>query len=106
MAKNQLSYPYEKFMVAIYSLASSSSLKERIYSAYLSFHPLKSSDFKEFPEIQVQFDELMRDLTKATAKGDEGKVMATLNSSSVEELEALASKVVDIHLAIARERFE
>ena len=105
MANPELSYPYEKFMVAIYCFASASDIRTRIYSAFTSFMTLKSSDFNAFPDIQSEFDDLKSALTKVKASGDEGNVQATLNAISDDEAAAIASKIVDIHLMISRARF-
>lgn len=106
MPNPTLSYPYEKFMVAVNSLAvSHKPLRDRVYSAFLSFGPLMTSDFSKFPEIKAEFEKLKAALTRVEAKGEEGNVRATLDASSDDEVSQLASSIVDLFLQIVRERF-
>lgn len=105
MSGRALSYPYEKFMVAVTTLATSPrDIRQRVYSAFMSFMTLQSRDFDDFPDIKKEFDLLMRELTKVSATGDEGQVMATLKAGSEDDAAELAAKIVEIFFMILRER--
>lgn len=97
----ELGYPYEKFYNAVSVLARSPRrIQDRILSAYMSFHPIKSSDFKD-PEMATSYQEIMDRLT--TVKDSEkGHVPATLDQMSDSEASVVADKIVDLFVAIAR----
>lgn len=97
----ELSYPYEKFYNAVSVLARSTrSIQDRIHSAYVSFHPIRVSDFKD-PEIAASYQELMDRLTKVK-DAEKGHVPATLEQMDDDEASLVADKIVDLFAAIAR----
>lgn len=100
-----LSYNWEKFSTAVYSFTSPAPVKERLESAFLSFHVLTPKDFEPWPEIRESFAALMNALTakEATFEG-EGRVRATIKQMTDDEAAQLCSSIVDICYAIARER--
>jgi hypothetical protein len=67
----------------------------------MSFHPIKSSDFSEFPELQSQWQMIYDGLTAKEAVGDEGKVQATLNEFTEDEAIDMADKIVNLYFEIA-----
>lgn len=102
-----LNYVWEKFSTAIYSLVGSGPMQERLRSAYLSFHPVRVSDFDNDPEMQADYREIMDRLT-AQAEGypGEGKVPSTLRQMNDEEADAIADLILDFCFSVARGRIE
>jgi len=97
----ELSYPYEKFYNAVSVLARSTrSIQDRIHSAYMSFHPISASDFKD-PEMASTYQEIMNRLTKVK-DAEKGYVPATLGQMDDDEASLIADKIVDLFAAIAR----
>ena len=99
-----LDYACEKFGTAIRFMASSpADIKDRIHSAYLEFHPVKSEDLPQ--DSRNKYEDLIGKLTSVTARGDEGKLRASLDAMSEEEATELAKAIVDLHddVIIARE---
>ncbi len=68
------SYAHEKLLLALDSLATGAGdVRERLYTAYKSFHPLKESDFPE--ALQADYRWVMEQMTKYGPVLDhEGKV--------------------------------
>lgn len=102
-----LSYVWEKFSIAIYSLAGHGPMQERLHSAYLSFHPVRTSDFDDDPEMQADYREIMDRFTaRAEGHPGEGKVPSTLRQMSDDEADELANLIVDFCFSVARARLE
>jgi len=92
---NRLSYAREKLSVGIISLIKGSNpIQERLFGAYMSFHPLRVDDFPE--DLQGDYRDIMDLLTKAKPKGDEGSVKATLNQMTEEEANIIAEKLFNL----------
>jgi hypothetical protein len=93
------SYAHEKFGTAVQSLAtSSSSIQDRLHSAFMSFHPVQARDFKE-PEVREAYEEIMQRLT--AVKDDPhslGTVRVTLNQMSDHEASEIAQLICDFYL--------
>jgi len=107
ISMSAMSYPYEKLMVAVDAMATSPQrIQDRLHSAYMSFHPLRPTDFPE-GKMRVAYVEIMDRLTRVKdADPDKGFVRATLDRMSDEDAGNLASKIFDLFLDVARERFE
>lgn len=102
-----LSYVWEKFTTAVYSLAGSGPMQERLRSAYLSFHPVQVSDFDDDPELQADYREIMERLTaRAEGYAGEGKVPSTLRQMSDEEADELANLIISFCFSVARARLD
>jgi hypothetical protein len=98
---DQLSYPREKFMTALYSLGGAGQLKDRIFSAWMSFLTLKSEDFRGHDELRAEFDEIDRRLTaKVPDPGDQGSVRVNLNNMSEEQAAELSEKITSLAIGI------
>ncbi|SDG45597.1 hypothetical protein SAMN05216338_1001370 [Bradyrhizobium sp. Rc2d] len=102
-----LNYVWEKFSTAIYSLAGNGPMRERLRSAYLSFHPVRIADFDDDPEMQADYREIMDRLT-AWSEGypGEGKVPSTLRQMNDEEADEVADLIIDFCFSVARARIE
>lgn len=101
---HELSYPYEKFSIAVSGMASSAaSIQRRLESAYMSFHPVRAEDFKD-PEMRETYEEIMAGLTKVKDPV-KGHVPATLALMPDAEAERIAGLIVDLFFSIARSRF-
>ncbi|MCA6110467.1 hypothetical protein [Bradyrhizobium cenepequi] len=102
-----LNYVLEKFSTAIYSLAGNGPMQERLHSAYLSFHPVRISDFDDDPEMQADYREIMDRLTaRAEGHPGEGKVPSTLRQMSDDEANQIADLIIDFCFSVARARIE
>jgi len=90
-------YPNEKFTDAVDSMATSpKSIQERVGDAYVySLIHVKTEEVPE--EIQAQFNEVKRKLTRVEAVGDEGRVAATTNQMSTDEAIEIANEI--LHMA-------
>jgi len=89
-------YAWEKLFSALLILISEGSLKERLASAYMdALIRLEPSDLPK--DMRKEFQILSENLTKAEPEGDEGKVIATINSMSDLEVVQLAEKILDLY---------
>lgn len=102
-----LSYVWEKFSTAIYSLVGNGPMQERLHSAYMSFHPIRVSDFDNDPEMQSDYREIM-DMLTSQAEGypGEGKVPSTLRQMNDDEANKLAELILDFCFSVARARID
>ena len=89
-------YPYEKFYMAVRSMASSpKTIHERIADAYLfNLIHVKTEDLPE--TIRWRFDALRDRLTSAEPVANEGKVMATVNEMSMSEAVEIADEILSL----------
>lgn len=97
------SYAREKFGVAVDALAASAtSIQDRLFSAYMSFHPVMERDFSD-PEDAALYKSIHDRLT-AVKDGpeDNGRVKNTLNLMSDEDAEKLASDIVELDHSLRR----
>ncbi|OPH82380.1 hypothetical protein [Nitrobacter vulgaris] len=102
-----LSYVWEKFSTAVYSLAGNGRMQDRLWSAYSSFHPIQVSDFDNDPEMQSNFREIMNRLTaKAEGHAGEGKVPSTLRQMSDDEAVELSKSIIEFCFDVARARLD
>jgi hypothetical protein len=91
-----LSYPYEKFVVAIYCLAGKASLQRRLEDVYMScLIRLKPEDFED-QDMRSHFEGIMEHLT-----GD-GPVRDTVMAMSDDKAESLAEQIIGLFFRIAR----
>lgn len=89
------SYPFEKFFNAVDGMATSSRpLRDRVQSAFLSFSPVKPSDFTE-TDTRQKFETLMKSMERIQDP-ERGSIVATLEQMSDEEVEATANNIVEI----------
>lgn len=97
----ELSYAYEKFSIAVGSMASSAApIQRRLHSAYMSFHPVQARDFKD-EGMRGLYMQIMDGLTKVKDP-DTGYVPATLAQMTDEEAQRIAGLIVDLFFSIAR----
>ncbi len=87
-------YPDEKFTNAIDTMATSpKSIQERVGDAYLfNLIHVKTEEVPE--EIQAEFDEVKKKLTRVEAVGDEGSVAATTTQMSTNEAIEIAKEIL------------
>jgi hypothetical protein len=99
-----LSYACEKFTTAVYALTGEGSLKERIESAYLSFHPLRVADFEKYPDLQLQYQDIINILTKVEGTPGEGRVPATIKSMTSDEARNASDLILAFCFAVREAR--
>ncbi|KGT80456.1 hypothetical protein MA20_07650 [Bradyrhizobium japonicum] len=82
-------------------------MQQRLRSAYLSFHPVRTSDFDNDPEMQAHYHEIVDRLTaRAEGPPEEGKAPSTLRQISDDEADELAGLIIDFCFSVARARIE
>lgn len=97
---DSLVYPREKFTTALYSLTSGGSLKSRILNAYMSFHPIKASDFKD-EDLRSKYEELYRRLTAVKdGPSDNGYVQNSVDRMTDDEARQVSDLITDLALQI------
>ena len=106
----KLMYPHEKFLVAVDSLATTEgSLRDRVEAAWMSFHPLKETDFQG--ELRSKYAELHAALTRMgpVIFGDGevrvGSVHNTLQNLSDDDVRKIADMIFSMFVNIAREYY-
>lgn len=94
------SYPSEKFTAAVYTLASSASIQDRLVDAYISnIMHIKANEIPE--NVRPKFINICEILTSCEpANKDEGSVHASARQLSDEAAEELASDIIDIYFSI------
>jgi hypothetical protein len=99
-----LSYGWEKLHTAVHSLAGSANQSERLVNA-AAYSLLNINPKNDLPEeMREDFETLIRELTAVEAKGDEGKLRATINSFSEVELNHSIEKIIGLYDSICRHR--
>ncbi len=99
--KRDLSYPFEKFMVAVDALATSPErLQDRLHSAFMTFHTIRVEDFDD-PDMQSALNEIMDRLTKVR-DAEKGYVPATVEQMSDEDAKDVAELIFGLFMDIAR----
>jgi hypothetical protein len=101
------SYAKEKMGVAVRALATSQkNIRERIWTAYLSFHTLKEDDFPE--ELREDWNFIETHLTREEPTKDErgevtiGRVQNSLAKMNGELCEEIAEKICDLNSQLRR----
>jgi len=100
-----LNYTWEKFYVAVSSLASGTgSIQERLFNAYTgSLMLLEVHKPDELPEdMRNEFKEITRELTAVEPSGNEGSVRASTNAMTDLEASEIAEKIVSLYDRITR----
>jgi hypothetical protein len=102
-----LSYTYEKLHLATRALATGANdIRDRLESAAISTMMLDVSpqdqqfDFPT-PELRDKFRSVRERMTRVEARGDEGRIRATLRTLSDEEAEQIATDLFDLFVDIA-----
>ena len=92
-----INYAQEKFYTAVLSMEKSpSSLRTRIYNAFLSFHPIRPEE--DLPEdLRADYKWIIEHLEKYEPKGDKGSVQMSLEKLDDETIKKIAEKIVDIY---------
>lgn len=100
-----LSYTWEKFHVAVSSLASGTgSIQERLFNAYTgSLMLLEVHEPNDLPaDMRDDFEEITRKLTAVEPVGDEGSVWASTNAMTDMEASEIADRIVSLYDRITR----
>jgi hypothetical protein len=98
---DQLGYPREKFMTGLFSLCGPGKLRDRILSAWTSFHTIKTEDFKGYDELQAKFDEIDKRLTaEVEDPNNQGYVQVNLNNMSEEQAAELSEMITSLTIGI------
>ena len=94
-------YAWEKFHMAIRSLAGPGTQRSCLLNAYVESIIFVQPD--EVPEeIQDELRQFTRDITRVDAKGDEGSVQATVNTMDEAEVDRLIDRIISMHDTITR----
>ncbi len=97
-------YAWEKFYIAMRSLAGEGPLRTRLMTAILSFHTLHmAKDGPQVPpEIQNKFDEFWEKLNVGDPVDDEGIWRASINEMTDQQVRESVNAIVDMYDAVAR----
>jgi len=96
-----MSYAWEKFHMAIHSLAGPGLQRERLVSAYVyNLIHVKPEDVPA--DIRDKLRQFQHDITRVEAKGGEGLVQATVNSMDDTEVNRMIKRIISMHDAITR----
>jgi hypothetical protein len=75
------------------------SIQERLESA--AIYLIRLEAIKDFPpDLQGEFEEIMHELTKVSAKGDEGTLQATLRETGDMDASKLAERIFSLYLSL------
>jgi hypothetical protein len=99
-----LNYVAEKFHVAVHCLVSDKPLQQRVYNAYMSFHPIKVEDFKNESELQEAYKQIMDSLTVVEGAPGEGRVPATIKQMSDSDAAKLIDSILSFTFLVDAER--
>jgi hypothetical protein len=100
-----LSYAWEKLYTAVASIAvSTDSLQERLANAYIfGFHTIGLDVNADLPpDLRSSYHEIVKELTKVPAQGDEGTVVATTRVMSDEDAKKLIDQLVSLYDNVAQ----
>lgn len=93
-------YAWQKFFEATNSLVGSLSLRERLVFAAQHLVFLQKTEIPK--ELSAEFEDLMNNLTKTSAKGDEGSIKATVMMYSDIEAEIIAKKILSMYNEVCK----
>lgn len=90
-------YAREKFWQAVDTLVGSGNIQERLANAAMILIRLQPAD-KDLPEeLREEFGQLYHELTKETATGNEGNIVATTRKLTDEQGSKLAKRIFSIY---------
>lgn len=98
------SYSWQKCYEAVSCLAASpESLSKRMEYALVSLLPLKMKPEDHFhdQELRGRFEALVERCSRIDTKGNEGRIVATVQRMNDEELTSIAQEIIDLHNTIA-----
>ena len=96
-----MSYAWEKFHMAMHSLAGPGSQRERLVNAYV--YNIIHVKPEEVPaEIQDELRQFEHDITRVEAKGGEGSVQATVSAMDDSEVNRMIERIISMHDTITR----
>ncbi|MBU0730802.1 MAG: hypothetical protein KKE17_08190 [Proteobacteria bacterium] len=96
-----MSFELEKFHKAIMTLCGEGEKRERLIDAYLfCIIHIKAENLPK--SIQQEFNKLENNLNYIEPSEGEGRVQATVNSMTAEELDNCISKIIEIHENLIR----
>jgi hypothetical protein len=103
MSKN-FGYGWEKLHTAVHCLCGKKDQRSRLAIAVLALHPLSIRPEEHYlPEtIQTEFCKFMKEMTSQKAIGDEGAILATVNSLDESEISAAVEKIISFYDAVCR----
>ncbi|MBJ9886425.1 MULTISPECIES: hypothetical protein [Citrobacter] len=97
-----LSYAWEKFHIAVLTLAGTGSTKERLSNAYIfSIGHIKTSE--DIPaDLREKFENLCDTLTSVDPTGQEGKVQATIAQMDELEISKVTEDIISFYDTLCR----
>lgn len=93
----------ERLRGAVSDLVGRENQRERLRKAWVFHLSSLVAETDVPPWFPGEFAKFCADLTRESARGDEGSVAATLDVIDDEEAEGLAQRVVDLYERVARE---
>jgi hypothetical protein len=97
---NSAFYVLEKLIQAVDTLATGSGrVQERIASAALHFLPARPEDLP-YEDLRRTFIGIRDDIAFEPAKGNEGRIAATMKITSDEDARAIARRILDLYLEL------
>lgn len=101
IARMGLSYGWQKFHMAVLTLAGPGTQRERLINAY-AYHLLQIDGDSLPYDIQARFEKLGDDITREQAQQGEGTVAASVNKMSDQELQAMVEEIIALYDIVAR----
>ncbi|MDH4318645.1 MAG: hypothetical protein OEV64_09670 [Desulfobulbaceae bacterium] len=95
-------YGWEKLHLAVHSLAGASTQKERLVNAvaYNLIHIIPENNLP--PELRDEFKQFMEEITSVEAKGNEGRVRATVDSLDEIGTSRAIEKIISLYDTVCR----
>lgn len=93
-------YAWEKFHSAITSLVGHETPRERLLNACLALRTLRPEDLP--PEIQDEFVQFRKEISRVEARGDEGTIAATIRAIKDDEVDRLVKQIIGMHDTVMR----
>jgi hypothetical protein len=97
---NSAFYVLEKLIQAVDTLATGSGrVQERIASAALHFLPARPEDLP-YEDLRRTFIGIRDDIAFEPAKGNEGRIAATMRITNDEDARAIARRILNLYLEL------
>ena len=99
-----INYGWEKFHLAVLSLASGSgSIQSRLANVFVSSLKRVEPSKDLPPELQAEFASILQEMTSVQPKGKEGSLAASAQAMSTERASEIAERIVSMYDTIVRQ---